>query len=232
MAGGARPPLDDGRIVRAAVAVADAEGIDAVSMRRVASSVGAGAMSLYRHFSGKDELLDRMLDAAWAGIRVPDRPSGDWRADLSALFAQTRSALARHPWVASLLPRRPLFGTAYLRWFEFSLAALEPTGLPLRAKVRVLGTVGAFMAGFAAYERGEAESARRHRLSQRQKREVATSRLQPLLATGRFPNLALFVSHGTDVATDADFRFGLGCVLDGVASSLRERRPGRRRASR
>jgi AcrR family transcriptional regulator len=229
------PPsaLDQERIVRAAVRIADAEGIGAISMRRVASEIEAGTMSLYRHLAGKDELLDLMLDTAYGEISVPERPSGDWRADLAALAQQTRAVLGRHPWVAALLTGRPAFGPSYLRWFEFSLAALEPQRLGLRTSMRILGTVNAYVGGFVGYELGEAEASRRHGLSARQKRALAASRLEELLASGRYPNLARFIRQGTDAATDADFEFGLGCVLDGIEATLgRRKRRRRRRASR
>jgi AcrR family transcriptional regulator len=221
-----RPTLDQERIVRAAMRTADAEGTGAISMRRIASEMGAGTMSLYRHVDGKEDLLDRMLDAAYGEMSVPERPSGDWRADLAGLARQTRSVLGRHPWVAALPTSRPTFGPCYMRWFELSLAVLAAHGLDLRTTTRVVGTVNAYVAGFVGYELGKAEANRRHGLSEPQKRALAVSHLEPILASGRYPNLARFARQGKDAATD--FEFGLGCVLDGIEAAL-GRRPARRR---
>src|SRR2546429_919999 len=82
---GPQPAHSRADLVAAAVRVADAEGIAAVSMRRVAAEIGAGTMSLYRYVSRKDDLLDLMVDAALGEMDLPDAPSGDWRADLRLL---------------------------------------------------------------------------------------------------------------------------------------------------
>src|SRR5207245_4779395 len=109
---GTQPPRRDrglsrDEIVRAAIAVADAEGPEAISMRRIAREVGAGVMSLYWYVSSKEELLDLMLDAIEAEIEVPE-PTGDWRADLGAFARRPRAALRQHRWAAeSVGSRRP-----------------------------------------------------------------------------------------------------------------------------
>src|SRR3954453_8973113 len=86
---GAHPALGREQIVRAAMEIADAEGLEAISMRRVAAGLGAGTMSLYWYVAGKDELLDLMVDAAFGEFRIPDRPTGDWRADLRLIAHET-----------------------------------------------------------------------------------------------------------------------------------------------
>src|SRR6204780_2860088 len=99
---GARPPrrasgLSRDEIVRTAIAVADAEGPEAISMRRIARELGAGVMSLYWYVESKEELLELMLDAIEAGVDVPDA-SGDWRADLGTFAHRIRAALVQHRW--------------------------------------------------------------------------------------------------------------------------------------
>ena len=93
-------------IVEAAIAVADAEGPDAISMRRIARELRAGAMSLYWHVASKEELIDLMLDSLEAEIGVPE-PTGDWQADLRELAHRQRAGLLRHPWVMDHAGRPP-----------------------------------------------------------------------------------------------------------------------------
>jgi AcrR family transcriptional regulator len=215
--------LDDRRIVRAAMRVADGEGLGGLSMRRIADDVGAGAMSLYRHVAGKDDLLDLMLDAAFGEMELADGGSGGWRRDLAALARELRRVLRRHPWAAELVSSRPPLGPRYLDWFERCLAAVRTAGADMRAATRVIGTVSAYVAGVAAYEHGDREARRRHGLDEAQMRALVAPYLDGLLATGRYPNVADFVRDGTGDATDADFEFGLACVLDGLEARLARR---------
>lgn len=222
-ASGKRPTLDYPGIVQTAIGIADREGLDAVSMRRIAQELGAGTMSLYRYITGKEELYDLMLDNAYGEMEVPERATGSWRTCLARLARQTRAVLKRHPWLAPLLTSRPTLGPNYLRWFEVSLGAAAKLRPEMRSMMRVVGTINAYVAGFAGYETGEAEANRRHGLSEEQKRVMVKPYLQPLLATGRFPNLSRFLTEGSGEPTDEDFEFGLKCVLDGLASALEKR---------
>src|SRR5258708_20824651 len=95
--------------VAAALAVADAEGLDAVSMRRVAGDLGSGTASLYRYITNRDELVDLMVDAAQGEDPLPE-PAEDWRADLGAVAHALRATLLRHPWLAGEMTGRPALG--------------------------------------------------------------------------------------------------------------------------
>jgi AcrR family transcriptional regulator len=219
-----RPRLDHDRIVRSAMRLADQEGLRALSMRKVADEVNAGAMSLYRYVASKEELFDLMLDAAYGEIAVPEKGSGDWRRDLAALARQSRDVLKRHPWAAQLVTSRPTLGPSYLRWFEFSLEAVTSTGVDLKDAMRVIGTTNAYVSGVVAYELGDGEARRRHGLSEPQMRALVAPYLDAVVASGRFPNLKRFLRHGSGAVSDADFEFGLAAVLDGLAAALRKRR--------
>ncbi len=212
-----RPALGPEAIARAAVRIADKEGLGALSMRRVAGSLGAGAMSLYRHVASKDELLDLMLDAAFAELEVPERPSGDWQKDLRSLARRVRTVLRRHPWMAQLVTSRPTLGPSYLRWFDFSLGVAMSSGADIKTAVRVVGTLNAYVSGVVAYELGDSEARRRHGLSEAQMRTLVAPYLKQVMASGRYPNLAPFLREGTGEATDEDFEWGLTRVLDGLA---------------
>jgi len=205
-------------LVAAAVRVADAEGLEAISMRRLAEELGTAPMSLYRYVETKDDVLDLMLDSAYGEMEIPGSGSGHWRRDLRGLAKETRRVLKRHAWLAPLVTARPTLGPNYLRWFEASLAALKGTGLEFATRVRLVGTLNAYVHGVVGYELGEAETNRRHGLDAEKKRAAAGPYLEKLLGTGAYPQLAKFVAEQLgDEPTDEDFEFGLECVLGGLS---------------
>lgn len=213
--------LSTTRITAAALRVADHEGLEAISIRLIADELRARPMSLYRHVSGKEQILDLLLDAAYGEIEVPNRASGAWRTDLQEMAIQTRRVLKRHWWLAPLLTSRPPFGPNYLSWLEFLLAAgSAKPAMQMRLKVRIIGTLFAYVNGFIADELGVEATNRKYGLTPQSKRQSAASVLAPLLATQRFPNLAQFVADATEDASDGDFEFGLNCVLDGIRARM------------
>src|SRR5580658_4772749 len=120
-----RPPRHSrDEITAAAIAIADREGLDAVSMRRVAAELGTGAASLYRYLDTRDDLLDLMIDATGAEY-VLAAPDGDWLAGLLEVGEQARAIIRRHPWLASLVITRPELGPNGLALLEHVLAVLE-----------------------------------------------------------------------------------------------------------
>ena len=139
--GGARPGpgrtpgrmrgLSRADIVDVAVAIADAEGTEAVSMRRIARDLRVGAMSLYWHVESKEELHQLMLDTVQAEIEAPT-PSGDWRTDLAAYASNTRAALLRHPWAIDFLNTGPPSGPNDARNAERLIGALDGLGLDVK----------------------------------------------------------------------------------------------------
>src|SRR5918992_3535523 len=125
---GPRPALSTAEIVRAATAIADAEGLDALTMRRLAKTLGVTPMALYTYVPGKAELLDLMLDAAYAAMpRALHR--GGWRARLSQVAADNRELYEQHPWAATLSSSRPPLGPGLMAKYEHELTALEDSGL-------------------------------------------------------------------------------------------------------
>jgi AcrR family transcriptional regulator len=117
-------------IVAAAISIADAEGVEAVTMRRIARELGAGAMSLYWHVAAKEELQDLMLEAINAEIQVPE-PSGDWRADLRAFARSARAAVLRHQWALDFMSNGPPAGPANARNADRMFRALDGLELDL-----------------------------------------------------------------------------------------------------
>ncbi len=209
--------LSHERIVDAAISIADAEGIEGVSMRRIASHLGASPMALYRHVPGKDDLLDLMLDEVFGHIRLPERPSGDWRADLRALAHESRTTFKRHPWISTLLNNRPTLGPNYLRWFDYSLAAVAPLGVDLETMSMVVGTLYAYVRGVVSYELAEEENTRRTGLTDEAKRMEATPYVEGIIHSGQYPYFARFFTEGISPDPDRGFSFGLDCLLNGFA---------------
>jgi AcrR family transcriptional regulator len=216
----AQPALSRQQIVRAAIGIADREGAQAVTMRRIATELGSAAMSLYRHVFSKDDLLDLMLDQVFGEIALPERASGDWRVDLRALACETREVFKRHSWLAALTTSRPTLGPNYLRWFDRSLAVVDALGLDIATAAQVVGALYAYVGGVVSYELAEAENTRRTGLSEDDKRAYATPYVQQITASGRYPYFARFFSEGVSLDPEQGFGFGLDCLLDGMAAQL------------
>jgi AcrR family transcriptional regulator len=214
---GPGPDLD--RIVRAAIALADAEGIEAVSMRRVATALRSGTASLYRIVDSREELLDLMVDAV---LGDDPRPAlaGEWRADLTDLARQTRDLLRRHPWLGPQRSGRPTLGPHALRHHEHALhAAASLTGDPTSAAAAV-DTLMAYVLGATARELAEAETQRRTGLTEDEWRRLVGPYVREIVHSGQYPYLARAVLEGRDSDHGQRFEFGLGCVLDGIAARL------------
>jgi AcrR family transcriptional regulator len=216
-------------IVAVAVAIADAEGTDAVSMRRIARDLRVGAMSLYWHVASTDELHRLMLEQVQSETEVPE-PSGDWQADLRAYAGSARAALLRHPWASEFLGTGPPTGPADAGNAERMLALLDGHGFELEASVWAVMTVVTYVLGAALREIQEirwhqAEAAREAELSEA---DLAAERAEYMgrinSGSGRYPNLARLIEAGIDPDSpetrDERFKFGLTCLLDGIAARL------------
>src|SRR5690349_20491948 len=126
---GPDPTYSREQITAAAIKVADAEGIEAVSMRRIAREVSAGAMSLYRYLGSKDDLIELMTDAVLGEDPLPDKPGEGWRAGIQRMADRSRAIMLRHPWAATLSPGRPGFGPNMMVTMEASLRYVDGLGL-------------------------------------------------------------------------------------------------------
>jgi len=217
--------LSGEEIVDAAIAIADQDGIDAVTMRRVATRLGSGTMSLYRHIAGREQLLDSMVDAAYTGIELPPGPSGPWRDDLALLARAQRRLMRAHPWLATLVGSRPPLMPAFLRCFEFALAALLNAGLEITDASNSAASINAFVVGSLLLEQAEQEARRRTGLSREAWRARNAPLVERIIASGDYPSVARFVRDAKDLDADAAFEAALGRILDGVQASL----PGTRR---
>lgn len=217
---GPRPTKSRGEITAAAVEIADTDGIEAVSMRRVASAVGLGTMSLYRYVPAKEDLLDLMLDAVSGEYELPDAPSGDWRSDLRMVASQQRGIVHRHPWVPQVLIMRPSYGPNVLRYLEFCLSAMQPTGLESGAMLEVIALVNASVASYVSSEiAGERERRRTGRTAEQQ-RAAAEPYMRSVIESGKYPLFTRAITEGA-AALDADAQFErmVRRLLDGLVAA-------------
>ena len=215
-------------IVAAAIKVADAEGSEAISMRRIARELNAGAMSLYWHVASKDELLDLMLDAVEGEEEFPG-VTGDWRTDLRTMAKAQRSVLHRHQWLMDFIGGRPPLGPNTLRNLERAMAVTDTMGLDITTTFNVLSTLSTYVMGAVLREFRESKVHQRDQeqmghLSEAERHEIVATHFERLRATGRFPHFLRIFDEGLDPdapeTRDERFEFGLECLLDGIAARL------------
>ncbi len=205
-------------IAAAALKIADAEGFDALSMRRIARALGAGTMSLYRYIATKDDLLALIGDALLGEALMPGDLPADWLEAIAAVARQTRRTYLRHPWAIRLVQREgavpaALAGPNGMRHVEQSLSALSGAPLDAKAKLDVLAIVDDYVFGHLMRQAppdpepgGNADFVRSQ------------------LASGNFPHLAALMSPSEAVSStgladqDTRFELGLGLLLDGIAA--------------
>lgn len=212
-AGGRPPQWSREEITAVAVSIADRDGLEAVSMRRVAAELGTGAASLYRYLDTREDLLDLMIDATGSEY-VFTAPTGDWLADLIGIGQQARTIMRRHPWLPSVVVTRSVLGPNGLVLLEHVLDVLAPHPAGTAAKLEAFAVLNAVTALFVQNERtGPA----------RQQRNAAY--LQHVLASGSHPHLAELLAPGSaaqagpaGAAPGSADRYGdiLGRILTGL----------------
>ncbi|MFF2013417.1 TetR/AcrR family transcriptional regulator [Streptomyces sp. NPDC058195] len=210
---GRRPSFSREAIVAAAVTLADAEGLEAVTMRRVAAEVGAGVMSLYSYAPDKETLLELMVDHV-SGELTAAAPTGDWRADLKAVARTQRAHMLRHPWLPAALTARRTPGPNTLAFLEGALAALRPTGLDGAARLEVFAQLTAFVAGHVGYETAHAAVAGSPERAASEARYLAA-----VASDGHHPELAGALSApGRPLSPEATFTRFLDRLVDGLGT--------------
>lgn len=211
-------PADRSRaqVTAAAIKVADQEGLDAVSMRRVAAELGTGAASLYRYIATRDDLLDLMADATGAEYELAG-PSGNWLADLVGVAGQARAIMLRHPWLPNLVVSRATLGPRGVDLVEHVLNVLADHPADPAAKLEAFGILMAVTATIV-----QNEVAADPALRQRQ-----AVYLQHVAQAGRHPQLAALLGTAVTPADPADqFTALLRRVLSGLlATTVHEAAP-------
>jgi AcrR family transcriptional regulator len=229
-----KPRFSREQIAAAALAIADADGFEAVTMRRIAAALGAGTMSLYRYIETKDDLLALIDDAILGEALVPSDLPADWREALTLIARQSRRAYLRHPWAVQALQGPaaagasvgPYAGPNSLRHFEQCLAAMDGAPLSLPARLDLLAIVDDFVYGHllrAAEITGRLTAGR---AGARSEPAAALEFLQTQLGSGDFPHLRVLASDPAVRAVadpaelDGQFDRGLRMLIDGAAAGL------------
>jgi AcrR family transcriptional regulator len=222
--GARRPRYTREQIAAAALRIADTEGFEAVSMRRVAADLGAGTMTLYHYVRTKSDLVALMDDAIMAELLVPaDELPDDWRAALSEIARRSRAAFGRHPWtLAAQHDTQAEGGPNGMRHFEQSLAAVAGTGLPAELRLELVAMVDDYVYGFAVRAAGVQEAEHLP--------PNLVEYVEAQLATGEYPHIAELVGSGDMAAAftrmlalmfdEGRFERGLGRLLDGIALEI------------
>src|SRR3954469_16403986 len=146
-----RAPVNLERALGVALSVADGEGIEAVTMRRLGRELGVEAASLYHHLRGKDEILDGLVDVVAGGGELPV-PSADWRSAISQRAHNPRAVLRRHPWAVSLMASRTNPGPATLRLLEAGIRCFRQGGFTIPLSAHAVSTVDSYVHGFVLQE--------------------------------------------------------------------------------
>jgi AcrR family transcriptional regulator len=220
---GPRPGVDLRTIAAAGVSVADAEGLPAVSMRRVAAELGFTTMALYRYVANKEELLMLVFDIAYGPPPVALAESGDWRDRLTAWAEANRDVILAHPWVLQIQFREPPLAPHQIAWMEVGLDALAATPLNEQEKLSSMLLVDVYVRGQLQLSVGmnpDGQDFPKAALRYGQ-------RLAALIDRKQFPRMTAAVLSGalddeTDLSTD-EFEFGLNTVLDGIAARVARR---------
>ncbi|WP_202885960.1 TetR/AcrR family transcriptional regulator C-terminal domain-containing protein [Kribbella sandramycini] len=206
-------------VVRAAVALADAEGLDAVTIGLLARRTGVSARSLYRHVSGRDELVTAMVDAVLAAPRPAPPTGGGWRALVEHEARQEWSLYRRHPWaLRALATTRPPLGVGVLAAVDRYFAALD--ALDHQSALAAYLTVSGYVQGMAMLTAAEADATRDTGVTNPQWWSTHLAKLAGAVDSGRYPWLTTLAQSAATQPTNLDtwFDFGLARVLDGLAT--------------
>jgi AcrR family transcriptional regulator len=225
---GRKAELSVDRIVQAAIEVADADGLAALSMRRVAERLGVGTMSLYTHVPGKAELLDVMLDTVLGETARPEEVPGGWRARLEQIARENWALFHRHPWMLQIATARPPLGPNVTAKYDYELRAIDGIGLTDVEMDSVLSLVLGHAAGAARSAIEAAQVARLSGESDRQWWEARAPLLDRIFDARRFPTAARVgqaAGEAYGAASDPEhaFEFGLQRVLDGIEALVEAR---------
>jgi AcrR family transcriptional regulator len=206
-----RERLSRERVLRAAIAHADAGGLEALSMRTLAEMLGVAPMAPYRHIASKDDLIDAMVDVVFSEIGVPSG-GGDWKTAMRRRAIAVRDALSRHPWAVGLMESRRKPGPANLRHHDAVIGRLRAAGFEVAMAAHAYSLLDSYIYGFALTKLNLPFQ------SSEEVGDVAETMLQPF-PVNEYPNLVEFLTDhvmkpGYDYGDE--FECGLDVILDGI----------------
>jgi AcrR family transcriptional regulator len=205
-----RRGLSAERVAEAALSFIERNGLEALSMRRLADELGVGTMTLYGYFRDKDQLLDAVVDAAAEQLEVPDG-GGSWKSQIRSLMEEIRRVLGEHPLGVLLRQRRPMWSPGALRVSEAGIRALREAGFSKADAARAYRSLFNYTFGFAAFSPYEVPT------------ELRRSALSALAALPReeYPWQTESAPELADaIGGDDQFRYGLDLLLDGLEAKL------------
>jgi AcrR family transcriptional regulator len=225
---GPRQGLSIDAVVDAATELADAEGLDAVTMRRVAQALGVVPMTLYTYVPGKAELLDLMLDAAYAGMARADTSGQPWRQRLAAIAAENRVLFEAHPWTAVVSTARPPLGPGQMAKYEHELSAFDGLGLNDVTVDDCLSYLLSFVQAGARAAAAAREAERDSAMDDGQWWAANAPLLARVFDEAAYPTAARVgtaagAAHGSAYDPGHAYQFGLERVLDGLAALIDHR---------
>lgn len=195
-------------VVREALGLLDEEGLDALTMRRLADRLGVVPNALYRHVKDKEDLLDGVMDATVASVPIPD-PDLDWQAGLTALAHNMRATMVAHPAVASLVILRPNLGLSAIGIGEYAFGVLLAAGFAPADADRALNVLLVWTLGFAALEVP--------RMGEPELTKVELDRAYEQLPADVFPHTAVVQPNPIEIVSDDQFDLGLRLLLQSLA---------------
>jgi AcrR family transcriptional regulator len=210
-----RAPLNRERVLRAAVVLADEDGIESLTMRELGLRLGVEAMSLYNHVASKDDILDGMVDLVVAEIDLPT-DTGDWKEAMRRRAVSAQAVFSLHPWASALIDSRESSGPARLHYLEWVLGTLRRAGFSLELAVRAFSVLDSYIYGFGRQQFNISAG------SDAEPEELAEAFLRAIPAD-EYPYLReMIVEYAMKSGYDgnADFEFGLGLILDGLQRLL------------
>ncbi len=206
-----RVPLSRERVLRAAVALADQNGIGALTMRSLGQELGVEAMSLYNHVANKDDILDGIVDLVLGDIDVP--PAGtDWKTAMRQRSISAHEVLLAHPWAALLIMSRFNIGPGMTRYLDATLGRLREGGFSIEGALDAWHTLDSHLYGFTLQQLSlpfEAEEAP----------QVSAGVLGQLSAD-QYPHVVEVITEVMRAGREEDFEFGLDLIIDGLQRSL------------
>jgi AcrR family transcriptional regulator len=211
-----RAGLTRERVLGAAVALADEGGLEELSMRKLAKSLGVEAMSLYNHIPNKEQLLNGMVELVSSEIDPPST-GGDWKAEMRKRAISTRAALNRHPWAAGLMDARPRPGETSQRLHEAVLACLRDAGFTIEMGIHASSVQDAYIYGFALQEKTLSHKTQEARI------EVTTrTPREDGAALDAYPYSAEVLRYVSEYgfSPEHEFLYGLELILDGLQEQL------------